>query len=56
MAGAGFGILSAKIGYWLLPLERKLFRIKGKNNATLVVLPFYDANKKGAGASLAWCF
>ena len=56
LAGAGLGILSAKIGYWLLPLERKLFGLKGKNNSVLVVLPFYDAYKKGAGASLAWCF
>lgn len=56
LAGAGLGILSAKIGYWLLPLERKLFGLKSKNNSVLVVLPFYDAYKKGVGASLAWCF
>ena len=30
IAGAGVGILAARIGYWLLPLERKLFRWEKK--------------------------
>ncbi len=28
IAGAGIGILCANVGYWLLPLERKWFKIK----------------------------
>lgn len=37
LAGAGIGILCANLGYWLLPLERKLFKIKpGKQ---LMVMP-----------------
>lgn len=55
IAGAGFGILSANIGYWLLPLERKLFRWD-KNEATAVSLPFYDPYSKSFGASLAVSF
>ena len=30
IAGAGLGILSANAAYWLLPLERKLFRMDSK--------------------------
>ena len=28
LAGAAIGILSANVGYWLLPLERRLFRLE----------------------------
>lgn len=36
LAGAGVGILSAHIGYWLLPFERRLFRIKPKYDMTIL--------------------
>ncbi|MDE6696060.1 MAG: hypothetical protein K2K25_04195 [Muribaculaceae bacterium] len=41
MGGAGIGILSARIGYWLLPSERKLFKLdKNKDNdKTIAILP-----------------
>lgn len=41
IGGAAIGILSARIGYWLIPLEHKLFHLD-KNKATnnlLAVLP-----------------
>lgn len=53
LAGAGIGILSARIGYWLLPLNRKIFRIKPKSNTVVVAAPFYDPTNRGFGASLA---
>lgn len=56
LAGAGLGILSARIGYWLLPFNRKIFRIKKKEYSTMIVLPFYNANEKGVGGTLAWTF
>lgn len=37
LAGAAIGILSARIGYWLLPWERKLFKIKRENTSALVI-------------------
>lgn len=37
LAGAAIGILSARIGYWLLPWERKLFKIKRDNTSAIVV-------------------
>ena len=38
IGGAALGILSADIGYWLMPLERKLFKMDGSGKA-LTVLP-----------------
>lgn len=46
IAGAGIGILSTKIGYWLYPtIKNKLFKSKHLKN--VVVLPYY--NMKAAG-------
>ena len=44
LMGAGIGILSAKIGYWMLPLERKLFKInkKSNNTSTIAITPTYN--------------
>ena len=44
LMGAGIGILSAKIGYWMLPLERKLFKINKKSNktSTIAIMPTYN--------------
>lgn len=48
LMGAGIGILSARIGYWVLPLERKLFKINGKhsNTSTVTVTPFYNTHDR----------
>lgn len=44
IAGAGVGILAARIGYWLLPYERKLF---GKKKSTsIAVLPSFNHTDK----------
>ena len=52
LAGAGFGILSARIGYWMLPLSRHIFKIPRKGQA-LVATPTYYANTKAVGMSCA---
>lgn len=46
--GAGIGILSARIGYWLLPFERKLFKINKNNNSTssIAITPAYNSIDK----------
>lgn len=53
IAGAGIGILSARIGYWLLPLNRKLFHIRPKSTTIITSAPFYDPYNRAFGASLA---
>ncbi len=48
IAGAGIGILSARIGYWMLPLYNKWFFKsaqtveKGRNTLSFSALPSYD--------------
>ncbi|MCL6462831.1 PAP2 superfamily protein [Flavobacterium micromati] len=48
-AGAGIGILSTKIAYWINPfIQEKIFKSKEKNNTT-VIAPFYNGNQYGIG-------
>ena len=54
LGGAAVGILSARIGYWLLPLNRKIFNLKSKS--AVVVAPVYYSEQRAAGASCAICF
>lgn len=39
VAGAGIGILSARAGYWMLPLYRKWFKLDKKRGETIALLP-----------------
>ena len=39
LGGAAIGILSADIGFWLLPLERRLFHIPPGSGKAFTVLP-----------------
>lgn len=55
IAGAGIGILSARIGYWLLPLSHKLFKFE-KKDMNLIFLPLYQTDSKSFGGSLALSF
>lgn len=53
LAGAGTGILCANVGYWMLPLWHRLFRIdqKKKNKPLMVAAPFYLSDDKAVGLS-----
>ena len=46
--GAGIGILSARIGQWLLPFERKLLKINTKHTGASMIsaTPFYNINDR----------
>lgn len=51
--GAGIGILSTKIGYWVHPLIKKaILKDKGKTNR--IVMPFYNGREYGLGLSVAF--
>ena len=52
LAGAGFGILSARIGSWMLPLNRHIFKIPRKGQA-MVASPIYHADTRAVGISCA---
>ena len=48
LMGAGIGILSARIGNWLLPFNRKLFKINknGSKTSTIAIMPSYNVIDK----------
>lgn len=54
LMGAGIGILSARIGCWLLPLERKLLKINGKQTktSTITAIPFYNTHDRACMVAL----
>lgn len=64
LAGAGIGILSARIGYWMLPVTRRWFGMERnrKNNlapstdVAFTTAPFYDYNTHAIGGSFALVF
>ncbi|UOB18111.1 phosphatase PAP2 family protein [Abyssalbus ytuae] len=49
--GAGIGILSTKIAYWMHPWMKKAF-FKDKEKTTGIVMPFYNGKEYGLGLSL----
>lgn len=55
IGGAGFGILSARIGYWLLPVERKLFHWDN-NGPAVTALPSYNPIDHSFSLSVAATF
>ncbi|MDY0987273.1 lipid A 1-phosphatase [Flavobacterium sp. ACN2] len=49
-AGAGIGILSTKIAYWINPyITKKLFKSSAENKSTSMILPFYNGQQYGLG-------
>lgn len=51
-AGAGIGILSTKVAYWIFPyLDKHIFKSK-KNISSGMVAPFYNGNQMGLGMIL----
>jgi membrane-associated phospholipid phosphatase len=51
--GAGIGILSTKIAYWIHPLIKKaIFKDKDKING--IVMPFYNGREYGLGLSITF--
>lgn len=54
LGGAAVGIISARIGYWLLPLSRKMFNLK--SSSAIAIAPVYYSEFQAAGASCAICF
>lgn len=51
--GAGIGILSTKIAYWVHPLlKRKIFKDNEKLNG--MIIPIYNGKQYGLGMSMAF--
>lgn len=47
-AGAGIGILSTKLAYWMNPyITKKLFKSSSENNSSSMIIPFYNGHQYG---------
>ncbi|MCM1092944.1 MAG: phosphatase PAP2 family protein [Lachnospiraceae bacterium] len=47
IAGAGIGILSARIGIWMLPVWKRLFHFGDDSRLQLALAPTYDVANRG---------
>ena len=55
IGGAGFGILSARVGYWLLPIERRFFKWD-QSSVTTAVVPVYNPADNSFGMAMTVVF
>lgn len=54
LAGAGVGILSARVAYWLLPIEKKILGLDQSKDTNVCIVPYYScASGNHFGASVA---
>lgn len=53
VAGAGFGIISTKVAYWIYPFVKKTL-FKNKKNKDGIVMPFYNGREYGIGLSMSF--
>lgn len=56
IAGAGVGILSARIGYWMLPLYQRWFKWDKSSADMIVISPVYDPTDRSASINLVYTF
>lgn len=63
LAGAGIGFLSARVGYWLLPWEKKVVRRVFKRSKSVdtasspfLLAPTYEYNAKAPGLTFSMIF
>lgn len=54
IAGAGIGILSARIGYWMLPLYQKWFQ--WNKSMKMLIVPKFDSGNKNIGIGIVALF
>lgn len=51
-AGAGFGILSTRVAYWIYPMLQRKFSPKNRNRKDLIIMPFYNGQQGGLSLSV----
>ncbi|MGN0213955.1 MAG: phosphatase PAP2 family protein [Muribaculaceae bacterium] len=56
LGGAAFGILCARAGYWLVPIEKKLFGCENRTQVIIGAVPYYDPSSRSVGAAMAMRF
>lgn len=52
--GAGIGILSTKVAYWIHPFVERTLGISKSSKTTSMLMPFYDGKKVGFGYAMSF--
>ena len=52
VAGAGIGILSTKVAYWMFPYINKHIFKSNKNVSSTIIAPFYNGKQIGIGMAI----
>lgn len=56
IAGAGIGILSARIGYWMLPLYQRWFKWDNQCSEIMAISPIYNPAEHSLTINLTYVF
>ena len=56
IAGAGIGILSARIGYWMLPLYRRWLKLDSRDGIAFAAVPAFEPGTRSLGVALCATF
>lgn len=56
IAGASIGILSARIGYWMLPLYQRWFKWGKPNSAPMIISPTYNITEHCGSIAVLYSF
>lgn len=56
IAGAGVGILSARIGYWMLPIYRRWFKWDDDRSDVMMVSPAFNPAEHSLSINLVYAF
>lgn len=54
LAGAGIGILSVQVGYWLYPCTSRLILGRGKKKINMQMLPYVSGDEKGVSCCMVF--
>ena len=53
-AGAGIGLLSTKLAYWINPYLKSKFKFLNSTKTTAMFTPYYDGKKAGIGFAMSF--
>ena len=54
LGGAAIGVLSAHVGYWLLPWEKRILHLDRKGDPTLAAIPYSTGQSSGLMIHMAF--
>ncbi|MDE6811574.1 MAG: PAP2 family protein, partial [Muribaculaceae bacterium] len=56
LAWVGIGILSARIGCWMLPVYQRWFKWGREDSETMIISPTYNVEERGGAIAILFNF